>query len=74
MKILIADKFPDGGRTELVHAGFEVAYDPELKDDSLAAAIASPYHPGAVRVPTLGDSTTYVQDERMDSTKQPDEP
>jgi D-3-phosphoglycerate dehydrogenase len=41
MKILIADKFPDGGRTELVQSGFDVAYDPELKDDALRAAIAS---------------------------------
>jgi D-3-phosphoglycerate dehydrogenase len=41
MKILIADKFPDGGRNELVQAGFEVVYDPELKDTALAAAIAS---------------------------------
>src|SRR5262249_56756387 len=41
MKILIADKFPDGGRTELVQSGFEVVYDPELKDDALRAAIAS---------------------------------
>jgi D-3-phosphoglycerate dehydrogenase len=41
MKILIADKFPDAGRSELVQAGFEVAYDPELKDNSLTAAIAS---------------------------------
>ena len=39
MKILIADKFPDAGRTELQNAGFEIVYDPELKDDSLAAAI-----------------------------------
>jgi len=41
MKILIADKFPDGGRNELVQAGFEVVYDPELKDAALAAAITS---------------------------------
>jgi D-3-phosphoglycerate dehydrogenase len=41
MKILIADKFPDGGRNELAQARFEVIYDPELKDTALAAAIAS---------------------------------
>ena len=41
MKILIADKFPDAGRTELASAGFEVVYEPVLKDDSLAAAIKS---------------------------------
>lgn len=41
MKILIADKFPDAGRTELASAGFEIIYEPDLKDDSLAAAIKS---------------------------------
>ena len=41
MKILIADKFPDGGRTELLQAGFEIVYDPDLKDGALAAAIKS---------------------------------
>lgn len=41
MKILIADKFPDGGRTELLQSGFEIVYDPDLKDDALAAAIKS---------------------------------
>lgn len=41
MKILIADKFPDGGQAELRGAGFEVVYEPDLKDDSLAAAITS---------------------------------
>lgn len=41
MKILIADKFPDAGRTELASAGFEVVYEPDLKDDSLAATIKS---------------------------------
>jgi D-3-phosphoglycerate dehydrogenase len=41
MKILIADKFPDSGQTELLQAGLEIVYDPDLKDDSLAAAIKS---------------------------------
>jgi D-3-phosphoglycerate dehydrogenase len=41
MRILIADKFPDGGRNELLQAGFEVVYDPDLKDDALAVAIKS---------------------------------
>ena len=41
MKILIADKFPDSGRTELILAGFEIVYDPDLKDDALAAKIKS---------------------------------
>src|SRR5215471_12518662 len=41
MKILIADKFPDEGRNELVQSGFELVYDPELKDDALTTAIAA---------------------------------
>jgi D-3-phosphoglycerate dehydrogenase len=41
MRILIADKFPDGGRSDLLQAGFEISYDPDLKDDSLTAAIKS---------------------------------
>jgi len=41
MKILIADKFPDGGQAELREAGFDVVYEPDLKDDALAAAIKS---------------------------------
>ena len=41
MKILIADKFPESGINELKAAGFEVAYDAELKDDSLTQAVAS---------------------------------
>jgi D-3-phosphoglycerate dehydrogenase len=41
MKILIADKFPEGGQTDLREAGFEIVYDPELKDAALAAAIKS---------------------------------
>lgn len=41
MKILIADKFPEGGRDELLQAGFDIEYDPDLKDDALAAAIKS---------------------------------
>ena len=28
MKVLIADKFPEGGRAALVHSGVEVVYDP----------------------------------------------
>jgi D-3-phosphoglycerate dehydrogenase len=41
LRVLIADKFPDGGRAELLQAGFEIVYDPDLKDDTLAAAIKS---------------------------------
>src|ERR1041384_7937281 len=41
MKILIADKFPEAGQTELKQAGFDVVFDPDLKDDALKNAIAS---------------------------------
>jgi D-3-phosphoglycerate dehydrogenase / 2-oxoglutarate reductase len=41
MRVLIADKFPDEGQTELLQAGFEVVYGPDLKDDELTAAIIS---------------------------------
>src|SRR6267142_738687 len=41
MKILIADKFPDSGQTELLQAGLEIVYEPDLKDDALTAAIKS---------------------------------
>jgi D-3-phosphoglycerate dehydrogenase / 2-oxoglutarate reductase len=41
MKILIADKFPESGQAELSRDGFEVIYEPELKDASLVEAIGS---------------------------------
>ncbi|HXU34832.1 MAG TPA: NAD(P)-dependent oxidoreductase [Blastocatellia bacterium] len=41
MKILIADKFPEHGQAELKNAGFDVVFDPDLKDDALKNAIAS---------------------------------
>src|SRR5579871_111014 len=41
MKVLIADKFPDGGRAALAQAGVAVVYDPELKGDALAQAVRS---------------------------------
>ena len=41
MKILIADKFPESGVSELKAAGFEVVYDAELKDESLTQAVSS---------------------------------
>ena len=41
MKILIADKFPENGQAKLKQAGFDVVYDPELKDDSLTEAVNS---------------------------------
>jgi D-3-phosphoglycerate dehydrogenase len=39
MKVLIADKFPETGRAELVQAGCEVVYDHDLKDAALTEAI-----------------------------------
>lgn len=41
MKILIADKFPDAGRADLLKDGFEIVYEPDLKDDGLTGAIKS---------------------------------
>ena len=41
MKVLIADKFPEEGREALAAAGCTVVYDPDLKDDALAAAVGS---------------------------------
>jgi D-3-phosphoglycerate dehydrogenase len=41
MKLLIADKFPDSGQAQLEDAGFEIVYEPDLKDESLAEAIKS---------------------------------
>jgi D-3-phosphoglycerate dehydrogenase len=41
MKILIADKFPDAGISELQAAGFNVTYDAELKDEALTEAVSS---------------------------------
>ncbi len=40
MKVLIADKFPESGLNDLNSSGFEVVYEPELKDDSLTQAIS----------------------------------
>jgi D-3-phosphoglycerate dehydrogenase len=41
MKALIADKFPEAGRTTIAQAGVEVFYDPDLTGDALAAAVRS---------------------------------
>lgn len=41
MLVLIADKFPEGGQAALAQAGFDVAYDPDLNDAALAAAVRS---------------------------------
>jgi D-3-phosphoglycerate dehydrogenase len=39
MKVLIADKFPEGGRAALEQAGVEVVYDAELSDAALTEAV-----------------------------------
>ena len=39
MKVLIADRFPENGRTALVRSGVEVVYDPELNNVALTAAV-----------------------------------
>src|SRR5947208_2470870 len=39
MKVLVADKFEKSGLDSLKAAGCEVAYQPDLKDDALTAAI-----------------------------------
>ena len=39
MKVLIADKFEESGIHSLEETGCEVIYDPELKDERLAAAL-----------------------------------
>ena len=41
MRVLIADKFEQSGLDGLKAAGCDVVYQPDLKDDALAAAIAS---------------------------------
>jgi D-3-phosphoglycerate dehydrogenase len=41
MKVLVADKFEQSGIDGLTAAGYEVLYQPELKDDGLADAIRS---------------------------------
>jgi D-3-phosphoglycerate dehydrogenase len=41
MKVLVADKFERTGIDGLTAAGCEVVYEPELKDDSLKAAIGA---------------------------------
>jgi D-3-phosphoglycerate dehydrogenase len=41
MKVLIADKFPEQGQSELIALGCEVVYEPDLKDSALAEAIRS---------------------------------
>jgi len=41
MKVLIADKFPDAGRTTLAQVGLDVIYDPELNGPALTEAVRS---------------------------------
>ncbi len=40
MKVLVADKFEKSGMDGLQHLGCEVVYNPDLKEDTLQAAIA----------------------------------
>jgi D-3-phosphoglycerate dehydrogenase len=40
MRVLIADKFEESGITGLRRAGFDVSYEPDLKDESLVTAVA----------------------------------
>src|SRR5213594_5241643 len=40
MKILIADKFEQSGRDGLQALGYEISFQPDLKDDALVRAIA----------------------------------
>src|SRR5947199_9620098 len=40
MKILIADKFEQSGRDGLQALGYEISFQPDLKDDALVDAIA----------------------------------
>jgi D-3-phosphoglycerate dehydrogenase len=39
VKVLIADPFPESGQLELRQANFEVAYAPDLKDDTLPRSV-----------------------------------
>src|SRR5271155_3236428 len=41
MKVLIADKFPEGGQAALAQAGVEVVYDPKLNDAVLTNVVRS---------------------------------
>jgi len=61
MKVLVADKFEKSGLDGLRAAGCEVAYEPDLKEASLTAAIASS---GADALVVRG---TKVTDEMLDA-------
>jgi D-3-phosphoglycerate dehydrogenase len=49
MRVLIADKFEQSGRDGLEAAGCDYSYQPDVKDDSLVAAIKA-YAPGVLVV------------------------
>ncbi|HEV2704731.1 MAG TPA: 3-phosphoglycerate dehydrogenase family protein [Pyrinomonadaceae bacterium] len=49
MRVLIADKFEQSGRDGLEAAGCEYSYQPDLKDESLVAAVAD-YRPDVLVV------------------------
>jgi D-3-phosphoglycerate dehydrogenase len=61
MKVLVADNFEKSGLDGLAAAGCEVAYEPDLKEASLTAAIASS---GADALVVRG---TKVTDEMLDA-------
>jgi D-3-phosphoglycerate dehydrogenase len=41
VKVLVADKFEESGRRGLTEAGFEVLYEPDLKEDALTESLRS---------------------------------
>src|SRR5262245_55765431 len=49
MRVLIADEFEQSGRDALAKLGCEVRFEPKLKDEALAAAVAS-FHPDVLVV------------------------
>ena len=41
MKVLVADKFEKSGLEGLARAGYEVLFEPDVKDDALAERLAA---------------------------------
>jgi D-3-phosphoglycerate dehydrogenase len=63
MKVLIADKFEQSGIDGLKAVGCEVVYEPNLKDDALAAAVA------ATGAQVLVVRSTAVNERMLDAGK-----
>jgi D-3-phosphoglycerate dehydrogenase len=61
MRVLVADKFEKSGIDGLKAAGCEVAYEPDVKDDSLVEAI------GRTRAEVLVVRSTQVTDPMLDA-------